>query len=85
MEPFSRDNLFISLYESCKHRQTAIEDAEGLLLAILPGLREQLHNGILTRNQIIETTLSVLKRFDAIAATVYAAYHLQSSSNNLEK
>lgn len=75
MEPFTRDILFISLYESCRHRTTSIQDADGLLLAILPELRSKVSEGTITKRQIATVALSVLQRFDNVAATMYAAYH----------
>lgn len=75
IRPLSRDILFVSLYESCKHRAQPITDADGLTQTILEHLRPDVSNSGLTRNAIIRRSLEVLKRFDAVAATVYAAYH----------
>jgi transcriptional regulator NrdR family protein len=75
IRPFSRDTLYISLYESCKHRPQAILDADGLLQTVLSLLRPQITNGTVTRADIIKTASAVLKRFDATGAAVYIAFH----------
>lgn len=72
---FDKDTLLISIYESCKHRQTAVGDAAALAQTVVAHLRVQLKDGAIARNTIIETTIAVLDRFDKTAATVYKAYH----------
>jgi hypothetical protein len=37
------------------------------------------HKGALQRDVIVKTTHEVLQRFDAVAATMYAAYHKAST------
>ncbi len=77
LQPFSRDRLFISIYESCKHRPTALMDASNLtqqVITLLTGVQTQ--PGLIDRVTIIQTVHRVLKRFDKAAATYYAAYHL---------
>jgi len=73
--PFNRDLLFISVYESCKHRPTAAQDASALVQTVLSLLQPQIIEGALSRDQIAETTAAVLERFDQAAATMYKAYH----------
>src|SRR5688572_6133138 len=75
-EPFSRDILFISLYEACKHRPTAMRDASNITQQVIAkALRAQSTPGIITREQLTNACLEILKSFDAAAATFYAAYH----------
>ena len=74
--PLVRDRLFIDLYESCRHRPTALEDASALTDLIIGRLlRQQRSRGLIERKTIVSTTQEVLKNFDAAAATFYAAYH----------
>ncbi|HSW99258.1 MAG TPA: hypothetical protein VLF71_05480 [Candidatus Saccharimonadales bacterium] len=73
--PFSRDNLFASVHDSCKHRPSSIDDAGALTQTIIAKLVARQHGGIITRDDISRTTHAVLARFDTTAATVYAAYH----------
>lgn len=76
LAPVQRDRLFISIYESCKHRANAVSDASALTHTILSNLTKlPLKDGLLTRNDIVTETHKVLQRFDAAAATMYLAYH----------
>ena len=75
--PFSRDQLFLSVYDACRHRKSAITDASALthtvLAMLLPSM--QANAGLLLRNQIVEATAVVLKRFDSAAHVHYTAFH----------
>lgn len=74
--PFRRDQLFISLYESCKHRPSALPDATSLTQLVIRNLiQDQRHTALLTRNSIVQACQTVLLRFDQPAATMYQAYH----------
>ena len=76
LQPFSRDHLFISVYQSCKHRQTALEDADALTHTILIKLlSEPKSDGLITTSAIIGATQEVLAHFDSVAATCYGAYY----------
>ena len=77
LEPFDRDRLFISLYESLRHRTSACSDARGLADTVTAQLISQAENGQLPVRAIIQTALNTLQRFDTAAATHYAAFHLQ--------
>jgi transcriptional repressor NrdR len=78
LEPFSRDALFISVYECCKHRPRAIDDASGLTQTILTNILATQKDATVSRDQIVDTVISLLKRFDSVAATIYRAYHHSS-------
>jgi transcriptional regulator NrdR family protein len=79
--PFSRDKLFMSLYESCKHRPAALSDASSLTTTIISGLlKDQPQAGLLHRKHIAQTAHHLLSRFDKTAASVYLAYHPQATS-----
>jgi transcriptional regulator NrdR family protein len=76
LQPFQRDTLFISIYESCKHRKQPITDAEGLTSTIINLLlKQQDTSGKLTYRHIADTAQAVLDNFDTTAATVYRGYH----------
>ena len=79
LEPFSRDQLFLSLYEACRHRKTARNDATGLTETVLSRLWPHIDQASLTRERVISTTIEVLKRFDRAAASSYKAYHPEES------
>jgi transcriptional regulator NrdR family protein len=75
LNPFSRDLLFVSIFESCKHRKTALADASALTLTIIGELVKIVEDGSLERDTVVAIATTVLERFDAAAGTMYAAYH----------
>lgn len=72
---FSRDKLFLSLYRSCQHRQTAADDAAALTDTIINKLAQTVTDGSLERATIISVSQVALNRFDKAASTHYAAFH----------
>jgi transcriptional regulator NrdR family protein len=82
ISPFSRDSLFVSVYESCKHRPTAARDAGFLSQTIIAKLMTNINGGLLDRDVIVDTVASVLEHFDQAAATSYKAYHAPSSKQS---
>jgi transcriptional regulator NrdR family protein len=78
--PFSRDLLFISIFDSCKHRKSALADASALTLTIIGKLTDLVEDGLLDRDAIVTVATTVLERFDIVAATMYAAYHPMAKS-----
>jgi transcriptional regulator NrdR family protein len=77
--PFSRDRLFTSIHDSCRHRSSHVDDASALTQTIISALMGIQKGGILSRTDITRTAHEVLDRFDQTAATVYAAYHPAAS------
>jgi transcriptional repressor NrdR len=75
LQPFSRDILFLSVYNSLRHRKTSQKDADELTGTILGFLYRRNVKGILNRKDIIEVSAETLKRFDKAAAVTYRAYH----------
>lgn len=74
-EPFSRDKLFISVYEACRHRKTAPEDARALSDTIVKQLVGAKHSATIRRHHVVTVATGVLERFDRVAAIQYLAYH----------
>lgn len=74
LEPFQRDELFISIKDACAHRKTALEDASALTDTVLGRVLHQEHAEIPVE-YLIDLTASVLNRFDKVAAAVYKAKH----------
>ncbi|HTE22725.1 MAG TPA: hypothetical protein VK674_06860 [Candidatus Limnocylindria bacterium] len=74
-EPFSRDKLLLSIYDSLRHRKTATEDATAITATILSHLYPFITDTVLVRDDIAKTTALVLGRFDKAAATSYRAFH----------
>lgn len=75
LQPFSREKLFISVYEAVRHRKTATTDATALTSTILGRLLSQISAATLQRQHIVNSTSEVLKRFDKAAYVQYLAYH----------
>lgn len=74
-EAFSRDKLFLSLYDSCHHRETAVGDAGALTDTVINKLRPEVHRSQVEAVTITRTAQVVLSRFDKAAAVRYAALH----------
>src|SRR5687768_9890096 len=54
-EPFSRDRLLLSIYDSLKHRKTAITDATALLGTVWGQLYPNIESASLQRDNIVRT------------------------------
>jgi transcriptional repressor NrdR len=74
-EAFSRDKLFISIFESCKHRKTALADATALTDTVIGRLLLQIEDASLSKEKIRQTIVEILKNFDQPASVHYQAYH----------
>lgn len=75
LEPFQRDKLFLSVYESLKHRKTAVEDAKGLTDTIMNKLMVKQTQAQINRPLLVDCVTVVLGRFDKVALTLYQAFH----------
>jgi transcriptional repressor NrdR len=74
-QPFSRDTLLLSIYDSLRHRKTAVADATALTATILAKLQPLIHDATLDRGDITKVAAAVLTRFDQPAAIHYQAFH----------
>lgn len=75
LEPFSRDKLFLSIYDSLRHRKSALRDATALCETVISRLLPLQVQGELKITVITGETDKILKRFDKAAATHYHAFH----------
>ncbi len=75
LEPFNRDKLLLSLYKSCEHRKTALDDAKGLTDTIINKLRASVVDGVLSKRSIAQVSQVALNRFDVAASVHYQAFH----------
>lgn len=75
LEGFDRDILFMSIYDTLKHRETALKDAQGLTRTVTANALKAASDSVIARTDLIKEALQVLERFDAAAATMYRAYH----------
>lgn len=78
-QPFSRDKLFVSILESCRHRPQAFEDAASITETVISKLLSELPDGVIDSSAILQKTQSILLRFDPVAATLYAADRAKAS------
>jgi len=74
-KPFSSDKLFLSLYRSCQHRKTALEDARSLTNTVINKLAGYVHDGRVDAGDIAKVAGVALSRFDAAASVNYQAFH----------
>ncbi len=72
---FLRDKLLLSVYESIKHRKTAITDAAALTDTIMIKLFPQFLNGKISVLKIKETVMQTLEKFDEASYWHYQAFH----------
>jgi len=75
LQPFLRDKLFLSLYESCRHRKTALSDADGLTETVIKKLQGYTANGTVSPHDIARVAQVALNRFDRAAGVQYQAFH----------
>lgn len=75
LTPFRRDKLFLSIYQSCRHRHDPAADAGALTDTIMAAVTLQSEEGVLSAELIGNTTEVTLHRFDEAAAVQYHAFH----------
>lgn len=74
MIEFSRDQLFLSIYEALAHRKDARASASTLTETIISALQSQ-HRLLITRTTLVEITAEIIKRFDRTAYVRYISMH----------
>jgi transcriptional regulator NrdR family protein len=76
LRPLERDILLLSVYESCKHRQKALEESSHLTNTIIGYVLRQIDaDGTIEQEKLHTIVQQVLGRFDPAAATIYKAYN----------
>ena len=75
LQPFNRDKLLLSIYDSCRHRGDGLKSATSLTDTVINKLLKQAKNGLLDKTRLMTTTHEVLKRFDKVAGVYYKAYN----------
>lgn len=73
-KPLKRDKLFVSVYDSLRHRKTALNDATALTDTIINRLYAR-HSAQIEKNDVIKIASEVLKKFDKAGYVYYTAYH----------
>lgn len=75
LEPFSREKLLLSVYDTLRHRKTAVGDATALCDTIWSKAYLHITDGIILRDDLVRITAATLQRFDRAGATAYLAFH----------
>ena len=75
-EPFVREILYISVYNSLKHRKDAEKSAVALTDTIISRILPLITSAQLSSSEIVATTYKVLSNFDKPASVYYNSYHL---------
>jgi hypothetical protein len=70
-----RDNIYISIYDSCKHRQNALTEASGLTDTIINKLSKTVTDGLIDIKTLKKLTYITLDSFDKAAAVHYMAFN----------
>lgn len=71
--PFSRATLFASIYEACRHRETAAETADELTHTVIRRILAS-STAVIDSQKLIEMVYAILRDFDYAAAVQYKAY-----------
>jgi hypothetical protein len=66
----------MSIFDSLKHRKTALNDATELTDTVISKLYRHMQDAIVEREYIVQVVTEVLKRFDKPAAVFYMAFHV---------
>ena len=72
---FLPEKFFLSIYESLKHRENAVNDAKHVTQTVIDRLNRLAADGSLDIKTLRDTAIVCLNRFDKAAATHYRAYH----------
>jgi len=72
---FQADKLLLSIYESLRHRPSAISDARQISATIISKLYSINKHGVIKSQELKDTVLVSLSRFDKVAGVQYQAFH----------
>ncbi len=76
LKPFNRDILFISIFNSLKHRNNAIDEASELSITVINKIQSDITDAVINVKKIKEITYNCLKNFDFVASVQYKAYYI---------
>ena len=77
LEPFSTDKVLLSIYSSCKHRKSPLEDARALTNTFNRLIINQITSGLIDLNDVQDLISTILGNFDLVALTYYNAYYVK--------
>ncbi|HUD10640.1 MAG TPA: hypothetical protein VMR28_03135 [Candidatus Saccharimonadales bacterium] len=73
--PFSSNKLLLSLYRSCEHRSSALNDAVAITETVIHKLQPKFIDGRINSQVIAQVSQVALNRFDRAASVHYEAHH----------
>ncbi len=73
--PFSRDKLFLSLYNSLVHRQDPSREAAELTDTVISKLPTHVRSASIPKHNLKQVVQVALNRFDKVASAHYEASH----------
>jgi transcriptional repressor NrdR len=76
--PFIRERFYLSIYDSCRHRESAVTDARHLTNTIINKLVSRHKGATIYSSDLKEMTRRTLSNFDKAAATHYRAYFMSN-------
>ena len=81
--PYSRTKLLLAIYKACDHRKQAAAASEHVLATVEQRLYKiaAAQDHTVTKENITQTTLDVLKNYDAAAYIKYLSYHQPGLDN----
>ena len=77
IEPFLRDKLFLSIYQSVSHLEKSATLAQQLTSTVLRHILKEISGPIISTDKIAIITAQVLKRYNAAAAVRYLSFQKQ--------
>ena len=75
LEPFNRTKLYISIYQSLKHRNKALEEAEELTNTVIMKMSNKVRDGLVFIEDLKESVMEILNNFDNTSLVYYKAYY----------
>lgn len=75
LDAFNRDNLYLSIYDSLRHRKMAINEASDLTETVISKLINKNNKALINLDLIKSIVYETLNNFDKTAAVHYKAYY----------
>jgi transcriptional regulator NrdR family protein len=77
LRPFTKEKLFLSMYKSCEHRKSAVDDAAALTDTVISKIVRTGTKSVVPASQLANLVYETLKNFDSASAVQFAAYHAE--------
>lgn len=77
LRPFVKEKLFLSLYKSCEHRTSAVDDAVALTDTVVSKIIRSGTKSVVPAEQLAKLVHETLQHFDTASAVQFGAYHAE--------